>query len=97
MEALLSELKVYMHGQLREGGATVDVMNRLPEAYGDRSRIAEVIQNLIENAVKFRNSSKKLRIEIGSFTENGQVCYFVRDNGVGIEPQNLQKVFSPCG
>jgi len=95
MEALLSELKVYMHGQLREGGATVDVMNRLPEAYGDRSRIAEVIQNLIENAVKFRNSSKKLRIEIGSFTENGQVCYFVRDNGVGIEPQNLQKVFTP--
>lgn len=95
MDALVSDLKIYMHGQLKEGETTLEVVTKLPDAYGDRSRIAEVVQNLIENAVKFRNLSKKLRIEIGSLTENDQVCYFVRDNGVGIEPQNLSKVFTP--
>ncbi|HSV87291.1 MAG TPA: PAS domain S-box protein [Bacteroidales bacterium] len=95
MENLVSELSLYLHGLLKEGEANLEVVSVLPDAYGDRSRVAEAIQNLIENAVKFRNPSEKLRIEIGSKREDGQVCYYIKDNGLGIEPKNLEKVFYP--
>lgn len=65
----------------------------LPVVFGDRIRLHEVFQNLIENAIKFRGDHPQPRIEIGSReTEGGVVCY-VRDNGTGIDPTYHQKVF----
>lgn len=69
----------------RDGG-------KMPTVQGDRTRISEVFSNLIGNAIKYNDAEIK-RIGIGIRKEHDENIYFVRDNGIGIEPQDRQKIF----
>ena len=71
----------------------VVVHSNMPTVDCDRRRIKEVFQNLIENSIKFRQQEVH-QIEIG-FNQNNEFTYtfFVKDNGVGIEKEFLQKIF----
>ena len=75
-----------------ELGAEVVVEN-MPEVSVDRTRLTEVYQNLIENALKFMGDQPSPRIEIGSIDQNGRPCFYVRDNGIGIAPEYHDLVF----
>jgi signal transduction histidine kinase len=61
---------------------------------GDVGRIFEVFQNLVGNAIKFANSEDASVVEIGAEESAGQVVCHVRDNGVGIQPEYLERVFN---
>jgi signal transduction histidine kinase len=61
--------------------------------FGDRPRLCQIWQNLIENAVKYSCDASILRIELGVRQENGETVFFVRDNGIGIAPEYHTKVF----
>jgi signal transduction histidine kinase len=76
--------------------ADVDVKidQAMPAAYGDVGRIFEVFQNLVGNAIKFANSEDASVVEIGAEESAGQVVCHVRDNGVGIQPEYLERVFN---
>ena len=75
----------------------------LPTVSGDRLRLLQVLQNLIDNAVKFMGDQPQPRIEIGVVehravegtqgSEGSGSVVFVRDNGIGIAPGDQQKVF----
>jgi signal transduction histidine kinase len=56
----------------------------MPVVSGDKTRLIEVYQNLIENAIKFMGDQKSPRIHIGSRQHDGKTCFFVSDNGIGI-------------
>jgi signal transduction histidine kinase len=60
---------------------------------GDRRRLVEIWQNLIDNAVKYLGDQPAPRIEIGVRARDGEQVFFVRDNGIGIEPRYHDKVF----
>jgi PAS domain S-box-containing protein len=60
---------------------------------GDRRRLVEVFQNLIDNAVKFAGQQSQPRIEIGTEENRGEIVFFVRDNGIGIDPRHHNKLF----
>jgi len=92
MNELAEDVMVYLHGILEESKAR-HTIGELPGAFGDRSRIMEVLQNLVENAVKFRDASRIPEIEIGCRHFDGEAVYFVKDNGVGIDPRQLEQVF----
>jgi light-regulated signal transduction histidine kinase (bacteriophytochrome) len=62
----------------------------LPPALGDETLLRAAVQNLLSNAIKFSSKRPRRVLEIG-WTEAG---YFVRDNGVGIDPENAEKIFS---
>jgi len=64
----------------------------LPGVRGDRALLRLVLLNLIGNAVKFTAPRPIAIIEIGA-TTNGAVEVFVRDNGVGFDPQYAHKLF----
>jgi PAS domain S-box-containing protein len=83
------------HGVLRERAVAVEIAPDLPQVYGDRMRILEVVQNLIENAVKFMGEQPEPRIGIGVREDgaSGLVTVYVRDNGVGIPPEYHERVF----
>jgi signal transduction histidine kinase len=89
-DELLHDVMDNLHGQLTSRGVTVHIQPNLPALYGDRQRLTEVLQNLIDNAVKFMGDQPHPRIEIGcNGEEDGLPIFFVRDNGIGI-PQGLQ-------
>jgi signal transduction histidine kinase len=60
---------------------------------GDRLRLVEVFQNLVDNAIKFMGDQPTPRVEIGVETAGDKNVFFVRDNGMGIEPRYQPKVF----
>ncbi len=85
-----------VHGQLETGRVTVTLQPNLPAVYGDRQRLVEVLQNLLDNAAKFMGDQPDPRIEIGQRgedAERGNTIFFVKDNGIGIAPEYHEKVF----
>ncbi len=65
----------------------------LPAALGDRVMIRQVIVNLLSNAIKFTRQSEAPSIEIGGWSEEGHNVYYVKDNGVGFDMQQSDKLF----
>ena len=65
----------------------------LPIVRGDRPRLVEVLQNLIDNAAKFMGAQPTPKIEIGMHQQQNEQVFFVRDNGIGIESKHREKVF----
>ncbi len=82
-----------LSSRIAERGVTVRVAPDLPVLRGDRIRLLEVFQNLLENAVKFMGDQPRPRIEIGVQERDGERVCFVRDNGCGVPASYHQKVF----
>src|SRR5262249_1276789 len=74
-------------------GVQVHIAPDLPVVVGDRSRLLEVLQNLVDNAVKFMGTQPTPRIEIGFREKEKETVYYVQDNGVGIDPRYHEKIF----
>ena len=91
---LVEEILQLLHGQIQENGVQVNVSADLPVVYVDRTRLQEVIQNLIENAIKYMGDQPQPVIEIGIRDDGGAPICFVRDNGIGIEDCYHEKIFS---
>ncbi len=81
-------------GALTTSNATVE-LGALPSITGDRGRLTQVFQNLIENAVKYMGAQPAPRIEIGARSEGEQTLVFVRDNGIGLAAPFLERIFAP--
>jgi signal transduction histidine kinase len=90
---LVREASGLVAGRLRERGVVVDVAPGLPVVRGERPRLVEVLQNLLDNAAKFMGEQAHPKIEVGVRPGNGMPVFFVRDNGRGIEPRYHEKVF----
>ncbi len=71
----------------------IDISESLGTAVGDRIRLLQVYQNLISNSVKFMGDQKRPRVEIGARQVGQERVYFVRDNGAGIEADDLDQIF----
>jgi signal transduction histidine kinase len=80
-------------GAISSRGVQVQVAPATVTLHGDRPRLVEVWQNLIENGVKYMGEQPQPRIEIGVRTEAGATAFYVRDNGMGIDPRHQRKVF----
>lgn len=66
---------------------------KLPPAFGDAVLIRQVLTNLISNAVKYSAKKDKPEIIIGSYQDNDESVYYVRDNGVGFDMKYASKLF----
>src|SRR5664280_37131 len=65
----------------------------LPETYADSTFIKQVWINLISNAVKFSSGKKRPEIKIDGYSENEFNIYYIKDNGVGFDPEYTSKLF----
>ena len=90
---IVEEALSLTRGRLMAGNIKVTVEQDLPIVRGDRPRLVEVMQNMIDNAAKFMGDQPVPRIEIGVRKENDEPIFFVRDNGIGINPAHHEKVF----
>jgi signal transduction histidine kinase len=79
--------------QVRSIGATVSLAETFPKVDVDEIRMREVLTNLIQNSIKYRDEVRPLTIEIGYWLSGDEVVFFVRDNGAGIDSSEAEKVF----
>ena len=68
-------------------------VEKLPPCKGDVATLKQVFINLISNAIKYSSKSDRPEIKVGSKTENGEIVYFVKDNGVGFDMHYSHKLF----
>ena len=91
---LANEAMELVQGRIMERAIAVHIDGNLPDVYGDRPRLLEVLQNLLDNAAKFMGDQKEPRIEIGcEGEEDGKPILSVRDNGIGIPSEHFERVF----
>ena len=91
MEQVLDHALANLAVAIEEAGARV-THDRLPVVFGDPVQLGQLLQNLIGNAVKFRGDSPP-EIHLGAGREDGRWLIWVRDNGIGIEPQYIDRIF----
>ena len=82
-----------IEGQRSSTTPEIKIMPDMPSVYGDRLRLVEVVQNLLDNAIKFSSRSEDPCIEVGARTENRETIFYVQDNGIGIPPAYHERVF----
>ncbi len=91
---IVREALAAVEGQIKKRNIRVEFADEGYTIRGDRTRLIEVMQNLIDNAAKFMGDQPKPRIRIGALRdENNNPTFYVQDNGIGIEPQFNERIF----
>jgi len=96
LEGLVREALELTGGRITQRELEVDISPDLPVVFGDRPRLLQVLQNLIDNAAKFTGDQPWPRIEIGVRRDGGEGeegVFYIRDNGVGIDADHRERVF----
>lgn len=89
----LDEALLNLRPRLEESCALVS-SDELPVLVVDPTQLTELFQNLISNAVKYRNSGPP-RVHVSAWRKDGECVISVRDNGIGIDPRLLPRIFLP--
>ena len=92
LEAPLKRALTNLAAAIQESGASVTA-DALPTVDGDEVQLAQVFQNLMGNALKFRAKERAPHIHVGAVEEAGEWHISVADNGIGIEPQYFERIF----
>jgi signal transduction histidine kinase len=93
ISTIAEEVIELLQGNFSSLSNYVTIESNMPTVYADKTRIREVIQNLVENSIKYRNVNISLKIDIGSISKEEEIVYFVKDNGIGIKKEYLNKIF----
>jgi len=75
----------------RDTGAVI-THDALPSVYADPSLVARLVQNLIENAIRFHGAEAP-RIHVSAKRDSSSWVFSVADNGIGIEPEHREQIF----
>ncbi len=93
MTAIVNNIVAELKAQEQSRNIDIKVEELLP-AQGDTDMLRQVWYNLLENAVKYTGKKEHAVIEVRSYpVSGGEVCYEVKDNGVGFDMQYSDKLF----
>lgn len=95
-EEITREAAELVAGRLMERKVLLELEPGLPAVYGDRPRLVEVMQNLLDNAAKFMGNQEQGKIHVGWLDgdqEAGQSIFLVGDNGAGIASEHFERIF----
>jgi signal transduction histidine kinase len=76
-------------------GETIFEIENLPPAWGDPSLMGRVFRNLFSNALKYTRDREIRKIQVSGESGPQENTYFVKDNGVGFDPELKEAVFEP--
>jgi PAS domain S-box-containing protein len=89
--AVLRTVCVNLRAAIEESGAVI-VADPLPTVMADETQLVQLFQNLLGNAIKFRGEKSPI-ISIGAERRGDDWLFRLRDNGIGIEPQYVERIF----
>ncbi|MFY9269828.1 MAG: PAS domain S-box protein [Candidatus Manganitrophaceae bacterium] len=92
LNRIIARIENDLQFAIEEKGAKIDRSISFPTVLCDPVRIGEVFKNLVSNAIKF-NTGPAPRVELG-FRKEGEVhLFWVKDNGIGIDPRYHERIF----
>jgi light-regulated signal transduction histidine kinase (bacteriophytochrome) len=91
-EEALDRVLANLASTIAQTGAVL-TRDPLPVINGDPSQLAQVFQNLISNATKFHRKGQPPTIHVSATEDQYQWTFSIKDNGIGIEPQYLERIF----
>ena len=80
-----------LHASIKESNAQVSI-ETLPGVFADATQLTQLFQNLIGNAIKYRNE-RRPEIRVAAKPNGNEWTFSVQDNGIGIEPQYSERIF----
>lgn len=93
MNRLVNDCLIQLAGSLMPKQVEIVLQGNLPATCGDEQRLSAVVQNLIENAIKYMGDQVAPRIEIGARVDEKGTVFYVSDNGAGIDPLHHENIF----
>lgn len=90
MRKVLEKVKKNLELKITEKKAEITV-RKMPVLFADEFQMIQLMQNLIDNSLKF--SKVTPRITVSSISDKEQFTFMVRDQGIGIDPQYYEKIF----
>ncbi|MGH7214275.1 MAG: sensor histidine kinase [Tepidisphaeraceae bacterium] len=93
LHVLIDELTGMFENDLKSRGISLIVDGMLPVLDCERARLRQVFQNLVDNAIKYMGDGPFKQIHIGCVPGPSEAMFYVQDTGVGIDPEDIDKVF----
>ncbi len=92
-KAIVTEIQAEIAAHITESKATIEI-GELPQLYGYETELRLLFQNLITNAIKFQKKDTAPLVKISAQQENGHWKFSFTDNGIGIEDQYTEMIFT---
>lgn len=93
LDAVVAEVVAARETAIETAGATVDVDAPLPEVNAHRPTLVQIVENLLDNALKFVARGVAARVRIRADASSATVRLWVEDNGIGVAPDDRERIF----
>jgi PAS domain S-box-containing protein len=95
LQAAVGETLKLLDADIRAKSAVVTAAGPLPEVDGHSATILLLINNLVSNALKFMAPGVQPQVRLWAERRDNYIRLWVQDNGIGIAPEFLEKIFAP--
>ena len=94
-EEIVHDAATTVRGRLDAENVKLTIEQDLPTVFVDRTRIVQVMQNLLDNAAKFMGNQANPQIIVGTqgFDRDNKPIFYVKDNGIGVEQNQIDNLF----
>jgi light-regulated signal transduction histidine kinase (bacteriophytochrome) len=93
VKKVIQDILMINRESLEKKQVEVVVEKNIPDTLFERTQLQQLFQNLISNSVKFSGDQPFPKITIGGKFDKEWIEYYVKDNGIGIDPSYHQKIF----
>lgn len=95
VDELISEILLSLSSTISSYGSKVDYIESGLILNADRNKLKRVVQNIIQNALKFSKNESHPLVKIGALSDNQQVVISIEDNGIGMNEEVVKTIFQP--
>lgn len=93
LDAAIQKAVTKLDGEIKASNAEVKVVGPLPPVRADPEALAQVLDQLLANAIKFVPAGTQPRVQVWAEPHDSAIRLWVEDNGIGIEPKYHQLIF----
>lgn len=95
LDALVRSVLETRSAEIRAAGARVEIGD-LGRVEGDPGQLCTLVENILDNALKYRRSDANINIRIAGRDEGESRVIEISDNGIGFDPRHAERIFGLC-
>ncbi len=95
LKQILDIILLNLKDNISKKNAQIDIPTNLPKLHAQASLLIQLFQNIFHNAIKFVDTSKPVQVHFQIKQKGTELIYMIKDNGIGIEAQHLEEIFTP--